>query len=126
LVSLGNSSSYPLALASRTLWLVGYRIAFIAVFTSMAIVTPAPYRSRTMGVLGALAAFASVIGAPLGTRLAGSLGWRNGIFGYAAIAIVGGFLFSLLYRRQANGKQYIVVAIGNRTFPAELVALALP
>ncbi|MEO5926274.1 MAG: PQQ-binding-like beta-propeller repeat protein [Bryobacteraceae bacterium] len=25
-----------------------------------------------------------------------------------------------------NGKQYIVVAIGNRTFPAELVALALP
>jgi len=27
---------------------------------------------------------------------------------------------------QARGKQYIVVAIGNRDFPAELVALTLP
>jgi quinoprotein glucose dehydrogenase len=26
----------------------------------------------------------------------------------------------------ANGKQYIVVAVGNRNFPAELVALTLP
>jgi len=26
----------------------------------------------------------------------------------------------------ADGKQYIVVAIGNRDFPAELVALTLP
>ena len=102
LVSLGNSFNYGLALVSRTLWLLGYRVAFIAVFTSMAIVTPAQYRSRTMGVLGALAAFASVIGAPFGTRLASSLGWRGGIFGYAAISLVGGLLFFLLYRRQES------------------------
>jgi predicted MFS family arabinose efflux permease len=123
LVSLGNSSSYPLALASRTLWLVGYRIAFIAVFTSMAIVTPAQYRSRTMGILGALAAFASVIGAPFGTRLAGSLGWRNGIFGYAAIAVIGAVLFTMLYRRpDSNGS---TDGEANRHAPTAASASAL-
>src|SRR5580658_11029354 len=84
LVCLGLSHSYSVALTSRAVWLVGYRFAFICVFTAMAVGTPEKYRSRTMGVLGALAALASVIGAPFGTRLAEWVGWRGGIFGFAA------------------------------------------
>lgn len=98
LLSLGLSASYGAALASRALWLIGYRTAFIAVFTAMAIVTPAEYRSRTMGILGAMAALASVIGAPFGTRLAELLDWRGGIFGFAAISLLGALLFAMLYR----------------------------
>ncbi|MEO5922330.1 MAG: MFS transporter [Bryobacteraceae bacterium] len=102
LVSLGLAPSYATALGSRALWLIGYRTAFISVFTAMAVVTPAEYRSRTMGILGAMAALASVIGAPFGTRLAEELGWRGGIFGFAAISLLGGLLFLLLYRPPAS------------------------
>jgi len=98
LASLGNAWGFGIALVSRGVWLVGYRVAFISVFTAMAIVTPEKYRSRTMGILGAMAALASVIGAPLGTQLAEWLGWRGGIRGFAGIAVVGGVLFAVLYR----------------------------
>lgn len=98
LAGLAVAHSFAVALASRAVWLVGYRFAFICVFTGMAVVTPEKYRSRTMGVLGAMAALASVIGAPFGTRLAESVGWRGGIFGFAIIAVTGGILFAALYR----------------------------
>lgn len=98
LACLGFAHSYGGALASRAVWLIGYRFAFICVFTAMAIGTPEKYRSRTMGILGALAALASVIGAPFGTRLAEGIGWRGGIFGFAVIAVLGGALFAALYR----------------------------
>ncbi|MBV9507804.1 MAG: MFS transporter [Acidobacteriia bacterium] len=97
LAGLGSAHSFALALAGRAVWLIGYRIAFVCVFTAMAVVTPEKYRSRTMGVFGAMAALASVIGAPFGTRLAESVGWRGGIFGFAIIALVGGILFASLY-----------------------------
>jgi predicted MFS family arabinose efflux permease len=103
LASLGLAHSYGVALASRAIWLVGYRFAFICVFTAMAVGTPEKYRSRTMGFLGAMAALASVIGAPFGTRLAEWAGWRGGIFGFAVIALVGGALFAALYRPVASG-----------------------
>jgi predicted MFS family arabinose efflux permease len=97
LVVLGNARSYLVALAARAVWLVGYRAAFICVFTALAIATPERHRGRTTGILGAMAALASVLGAPFGTTLASSLGWRVGIFGFAAIAVAGGVLFALLY-----------------------------
>jgi len=102
LAALSQATRYDVALAFRALWLIGYRTAFIGVFTAMAIVTPEKYRSRTMGILGAMAAFASVIGAPFGTRLAAWLGWRGGIEGYAAISILGAIVFGLLYHRQRS------------------------
>lgn len=102
LFSLGNSSTFGVAMASRALWLIGYRIAFVSVFTAMAIVTPVKYRSRTMGVLGAMAALASVIGAPFGTRVAEFLGWRGGILGFAAVAVAGGVVFAVLYRAEGS------------------------
>src|SRR5690349_12990087 len=45
LASLGLAHTYGVALASRTVWLVGYRFAFICVFTAMAMGTPEKYRS---------------------------------------------------------------------------------
>jgi len=102
LASLSQATRYDVALVFRALWLIGYRTAFIAVFTAMAMVTPDKYRSRTMGILGAMAAFASVIGAPFGTRVAAWLGWRGGIQGYAAITLLGAIVFGLLYHRQRS------------------------
>ncbi|MEO8097915.1 MAG: MFS transporter [Acidobacteriota bacterium] len=102
LVALSQASRYGVALAFRALWLIGYRTAFIGVFTAMAIVTPPQFRSRTMGILGAMAALASVIGAPFGIRMAEWFGWRGGIQGYAGIALIGAALFALLYHRRAT------------------------
>jgi predicted MFS family arabinose efflux permease len=102
LAALSQATRYDVALAFRALWLIGYRTAFIGVFTAMAMVTPEQYRSRAMGILGAMAAFASVIGAPFGTRLAAWLGWRGGIQGYAAISLLGAVVFGLLYHRQRS------------------------
>ena len=101
LAALSQATRYDVALAFRALWLIGYRTAFIGVFTAMAMVTPEKYRSRTMGILGAMAAFASVIGAPFGTRVAAWLGWRGGIQGYAAITVLGALVFGLLYHRRS-------------------------
>ena len=126
LVSLGLAHSYGVALASRALWLVGYRFAFICVFTAMAVGTPEKYRSRTMGVLGALAALASVIGAPFGTRLAEWVGWRGGIFGFAVIALVGGALFAALYRPPTAGATSVTASHGHALTARSVAALRNP
>ncbi len=126
LTALGFAHTYGFALASRAVWLIGYRFAFICVFTAMAVGTPEKYRSRTMGFLGAMAALASVIGAPFGTHLAQSVGWRGGIFGFAAIALLGGALFAALYRpapaTAASGKG----SHGHAFTPESLSALRNP
>ncbi|MBZ5576233.1 MAG: MFS transporter [Acidobacteriia bacterium] len=126
LASLGVAHSYGVALASRALWLVGYRFAFICVFTAMAVGTPEKYRSRTMGTLGALAALASVIGAPFGTRLAESVGWRGGIFGFAGIALAGGALFAALYWPAATGSASAGGAHGYAFTPGPVSAMRNP
>lgn len=126
LVSLGFSHTFAVALASRAVWLVGYRFAFICVFTAMAVGTPEKYRSRTMGILGALAALASVIGAPFGTRLAEWVGWRGGIFGFAAIAVAGGALFALLYRSVPRDGASVTRAHGHAPNAESLAALRNP
>jgi predicted MFS family arabinose efflux permease len=126
LASLGFSHSYGVALASRAVWLVGYRFAFICVFTAMAVGTPEKYRSRTMGTLGALAALASVIGAPFGTRLAEWIGWRGGIFGFAVIAVVGGALFASLYRPVPADPAPVTGSHGHALTTESLSALRNP
>jgi len=126
LAGLGLAHSYEVALASRAVWLVGYRFAFICVFTAMAVGTPEKYRSRTMGVLGAMAALASVIGAPFGTRLAESVGWRGGIFGFAVIAVVGGALFAAVYHPAARGAASASGSHGHAPTAKSLAALRRP
>ena len=70
LVLLSQASTFEWALGARAVWLIGYRVAFVCVMTSIALVAPPDFRSTAMGILGAMSSLASVIGAPFGTIIA--------------------------------------------------------
>jgi nitrate/nitrite transporter NarK len=73
--------------------------------TAIALVTPNDFRSSAMGILGAMASLASVIGAPFATWIAEPYGWRGGILGFAVMAIIGAVFFWTRYgpaRRNEN------------------------
>ena len=97
-VLLGEAWSFESAVTFRGLTIFGYRFAFVSVLIAVALTAPASLRGRTMGVLGATSALASVIGAPLGGVLVGEFGWRIAILGYAAMAVLGAAVFWLFYR----------------------------
>jgi predicted MFS family arabinose efflux permease len=101
-VLLGQAWSFESAVAFRGLTIFGYRFAFVSVLIAVALTAPPNLRGRTMGVLGATSAMASVVGAPLGGALVDELGWRSAILGYAGMALVGATVFSLLYRATAE------------------------
>lgn len=112
LVLLSQAPSYGVALGARVVWLLGYRVAFVCVMIAVAAVSPAEFRSSAMGILGAMASLASVIGAPFGTRIAEPFGWRGGIVGFAIMALVGAGVFWLGYRPGAGGEGTSVAAHG--------------
>ena len=95
---LGQAWSFQSALAFRGFTIFGYRFAFVCVLIAVALTAPASLRGRTMGVLGATSALASVVGAPIGGALADDLGWRLAVVGYAAVAVLGVACFWLFYR----------------------------
>src|SRR5688500_4640633 len=97
-VLLGEAWSFETALTFRGLTIFGYRFAFVSVLIAVALTAPPSLRGRTMGVLGATSALASVVGAPLGGVLVGEFGWRLAILGYAAMAVLGATVFWLFYR----------------------------
>jgi len=97
-VLLGEAWSFESAITFRGLTILGYRFAFVSVLIAVALTAPPSLRGRTMGVLGATSALASVVGAPLGGVLVGEFGWRLAILGYAAMAVLGATVFSLFYR----------------------------
>ena len=97
-VLLGEAWSFESALTFRGLTIFGYRFAFVSVLIAVALTAPASLRGRTMGVLGATSALASVVGAPLGGVLVGEFGWRLAVLGYAAMAVLGATVFWLFYR----------------------------
>ena len=100
-VLLARAWSFESAVAFRGLTIFGYRFAFVSVLIAVAMTAPPQLRGRTMGVLGATSAMASVVGAPLGGALVGELGWRTAILGYAAMALLGAAVFFLFYRATA-------------------------
>jgi predicted MFS family arabinose efflux permease len=102
LLLLSQASSYEWALGARAVWLIGYRVAFVCVMTSIALVAPPDFRSTAMGILGAMASLASVIGAPFGTIIAEPYGWRGGIIGFALMALLGAAVFWFGYRPMAG------------------------
>ena len=102
-VLLGDAWSFASALTFRGLTIFGYRFGFVSVLVAIALTAPASLRGRTMGILGATSALASVVGAPLGGMLVGSLGWRLAILGYAAMAVLGAVVFWLFYRPGPEG-----------------------
>jgi predicted MFS family arabinose efflux permease len=104
-VLLGEAWSFGSAIAFRGLTIFGYRFAFVSVLIAVALTAPRSLRGRTMGVLGATSALASVVGAPLGGVLVGEFGWRVAILGYAAMAVVGATVFWLFYRPTSDDKR---------------------
>jgi predicted MFS family arabinose efflux permease len=97
-VLLGQAWDFESAVAFRGLTIFGYRFAFVSVLIAVALTAPPQLRGRTMGVLGATSAMASVVGAPLGGALVGEYGWRIAILGYAFMALLGASVFWLFYR----------------------------
>jgi predicted MFS family arabinose efflux permease len=101
-VLLGRAWDFGSAIAFRGLTIFGYRFAFVSVLISVALTAPPKLRGRTMGVLGATSAMASVVGAPLGGALVGEFGWRTAVLGYAFMALIGATVFWLFYRPTAG------------------------
>src|SRR4029079_17918063 len=97
-VLLGQAWDFQSALAFRGLTIFGYRFAFVCVLIAVALTAPPSLRGRTMGVLGASSALASMIDAQIGGALADDVGWRLAVLGYAGMAAAGALLFRLVYR----------------------------
>ena len=95
---LGEAWSAGSAIAFRGATIFGYRFAFVSVLIAVTLTAPPSLRGRTMGVVGATSALASVIGAPLGGALVREFTWRNAILGYAGMAALGAVLFWVFYR----------------------------
>jgi predicted MFS family arabinose efflux permease len=109
-VLLARAWNFESAVAFRGLTIFGYRFAFVSVLIAVALTAPPALRGRTMGVLGATSAMASVVGAPLGGALVGELGWRTAILGYAFMALVGATVFWLFYRVTAEAPAAVTPA----------------
>jgi predicted MFS family arabinose efflux permease len=102
---LSQATTFGWALGARAVWLLGYRVAFVCVMASIALVAPPEFRSRAMGILGGMSSLASVIGAPFGIVIAEPYGWRGGIAGFAVMALLGAGVFWLGYRPRTSGGQ---------------------
>lgn len=100
LIMVAVAGSFAAAFAGRALWLTGYRLAFVAVLAALATTCPPGLRGRSMGVLGAIACVASVLGAPFGSLLSVHFDWRGGLVGFAALAIVGLVVVAIAFRPQ--------------------------
>jgi predicted MFS family arabinose efflux permease len=99
---LGEAWSAESAIAFRGLTIFGYRFAFVSVLIAVALTAPPSLRGRTMGIVGATSALASVIGAPLGGTLVREFTWRTAILGYAGMAALGAIVFWLCYRPSSD------------------------
>ncbi len=98
LLVLGRVWSVPSAFAGRGIYLLGYRPAFVCVMTAIALTAPLSLRSRSMGIIGAMTALGSAVGASFGSAVGESFGWRNGILALAGITLLGAVIFYTLYK----------------------------
>jgi len=98
LIALSRVWSIPSAFGGRAIWLLGYRPAFVCVMTAIALTAPLSLRSRSMGMIGAISALGTAVGAPFGSAIGESFGWRNGILAFAGMALLGALIFFFFYR----------------------------
>jgi predicted MFS family arabinose efflux permease len=98
LLVLSRVWSVPTLFAGRGIYLLGYRPAFVCVMTAIAIAAPLSLRSRSMGMVGAITALGTAVGAPFGRAIGGDFGWRNGILAFAGMTFLGVIIFFLFYR----------------------------
>jgi len=105
LLVLSRVWSIPTAFAGRAIWLLGYRPAFVCVMTSIALTAPLSLRSRSMGIVGAITAFGTAVGASFGSAIGERFGWRNGILAFAGITLLGTFIFYSCYTVRSKRDQ---------------------
>jgi predicted MFS family arabinose efflux permease len=98
LLLVGLAASYVQGLVARTLWLIGYRLAFISVVTAVAVTVPTRWRGNAMGVVGALTALATIMGSGFSSHMQLSVGWRLSMVGFAALTFVAAAYFTYFYR----------------------------
>jgi predicted MFS family arabinose efflux permease len=98
LLLVALAASYVQGLVARTLWLVGYRLAFISVITAVAVTVPATRRGNAMGVVGALTALATIIGSGFSSHMQVSIGWRLSMAGFATLTLLAAAYFMYFYR----------------------------
>jgi predicted MFS family arabinose efflux permease len=97
LLVLNQVGSTSMAFAGRAVYLLGYRPAFVCVMTAIALTAPLSLRSRSMGMVGAITAVGTAIGAPLGGAIGADFGWRNGILAFSGIVFLGALIFYFAY-----------------------------
>lgn len=105
LFGLSLAENYGQSLTARVLWIFGYRLAFVCVMTAIALTAPSHLKGRAMGVLGACAALATVLGAPFCAGLAEAWGWREAVVGFGGMTIVGLVIFSMFYHQRPEVMQ---------------------
>jgi predicted MFS family arabinose efflux permease len=102
LIALSQVWSVPTLFAGRAIYLLGYRPAFVCVMTAIAMAAPLSLRSRSMGIVGAITALGSAIGAPFGSAIGVDFGWRNGILAFAGMTFFGAIIFYIFYNIRSN------------------------
>jgi len=102
LLLLAIAPNFGAAFGARALWLIGYRFAFVNLLTALAVVSPPTFKGMSMGIMGAIMSFASVVGASFGGGLARDFGWRGAMLGFSGTAVLGTIIFCLFYRRGTN------------------------
>ncbi len=102
LTALSQVWSTPTLFAGRALYLLGYRPAFVCVMTAIAIAAPLSLRSRSMGIVGAITALGSAVGAQFGSSIGESFGWRNGILAFGGLVFLAAIIFFLFYSVPSN------------------------
>jgi predicted MFS family arabinose efflux permease len=100
LVGLSMAESFAQSLTARAVWIFGYRLAFVCVMTAIALTAPPHLKGSAMGILGATAALATVLGAPFCARIAEEMGWRQAIVGFAGMALLGLAIFATFYKQR--------------------------
>jgi predicted MFS family arabinose efflux permease len=98
LIVLSQAWSTPTIFAGRAIYLLGYRPTFVCVMTAIALTAPVSLRSRSMGMVGAITAVGTAIGAPFGSAIGKDFGWRNGILSFGGIVFLGAIIFFFAYR----------------------------
>ncbi len=118
LIAVSLAENYMEGLSARTFWIFGYRMAFISVMTAIALTAPSNWKGKAMGILGAMSAMASVIGAPFGTGISAAFGgWRHGMVGFGLMAALGVIVFMIFYKQTP---MEITTAVGKDGKPASL------
>ncbi|MES3021740.1 MAG: MFS transporter [Pseudomonadota bacterium] len=100
LFGLSFAENYAQGLTARAVWIFGYRLAFVCVMTAIALTAPPHLKGRAMGVLGAAAALATVLGAPFCAQIAVSFGWRQAVMGFGGVTVLGLIIFSMFYQQR--------------------------